>query len=52
MYELQRMTTRQRQGRQTATYRELIGIAEEVVVNARAALLTPANCAAKTYLPP
>ena len=41
MYEIQRMTTRQRQGarsRQTATYRELIGIAEEVVANARTAL--------------
>ena len=38
MYEIQRMTTRQRQGRQTATYRELIGIAEEVVANAKAAL--------------
>ena len=32
------MTTRQRQERQTATYRELIGIAEEVVDSARAAL--------------
>jgi hypothetical protein len=31
------MTPRQRQGRQTTTYRELIGIAEEVVVNARTA---------------
>jgi hypothetical protein len=31
------MTSRQRQGRQTATYRDLIGIAEEVVVNARTA---------------
>src|ERR1700688_708537 len=41
MYEIQRMTTRQRQGagsRQTATYRALIGIAEEVVVAARTAL--------------
>ena len=31
MQEIQRMTTRQRQERQTATYRELIGIAEEVI---------------------
>jgi transposase, IS5 family len=35
MYEIQRMTTRQRQGQQTRTYRELIGIAEEVVERAR-----------------
>ena len=39
MYEIQRMTTRQRQGSgQTATYRDLIGIAEEVVASAKAAL--------------
>jgi IS5 family transposase len=41
MYEIQRMTTRQRQGvgsRQTATYRALIDIAEEVVASAKAAL--------------
>src|SRR3977135_1492892 len=41
MSEIQRMTTKQRQGagsRQTATYRELIGIAEEVVANAKTAL--------------
>ena len=38
MYEIQRMTTRQRHDQQTATYRELIGITEEVVNNARAAL--------------
>jgi transposase, IS5 family len=41
MYGIQRMTTKQRQGagsRQTARYRELIGIAEEVVANARTAL--------------
>jgi IS5 family transposase len=40
MYEIQRMTTRQRQGarsQQTVAYRELIGIAEEVVASARAA---------------
>ena len=35
MYEIQRMTTRQRQEQQTGTYRELIGIAEEVVESAR-----------------
>ena len=34
MYEIQRMTTRQRDEEQTGTYRELIGIAEEVVEKA------------------
>jgi IS5 family transposase len=38
MYEIQRMTTRQRQDRQTAAYRALIGIAGEVVTNAKTAL--------------
>jgi IS5 family transposase len=41
MYEIQRMTTRQRQGagsQQTAAYRALIAIAEEVVASARMAL--------------
>ena len=41
MYEIQRMTTRQRQGagsQQTAAYRALIAIAEEVVAGARTAL--------------
>jgi IS5 family transposase len=38
MYEIQRMTTRQRHEQQTSTYRELIGIAEEVVGSARAAV--------------
>jgi IS5 family transposase len=38
MYELQRMTARQRQTEQTGTYRELIGIAEEVVDGARMVL--------------
>jgi len=38
MYEIQRMTTRQRHKQQSGTYRALIGIAEEVVSNARAAL--------------
>jgi transposase, IS5 family len=37
MYEIQRMTTRQRHG-QTTIYRALIGIAEEVVASARIAL--------------
>src|SRR3974377_1675883 len=36
MYEIQRMTTRQRHEQQTRTYRGLIDIAEEVVGNARA----------------
>ena len=38
MYEIQRMTTRQRHEQQTAKYRELIGITEEVVEGARTAL--------------
>src|SRR5215468_2769948 len=38
MYEIQRMTTRQRQDRQTTIYRALIGIAEDVVMSARTAL--------------
>jgi len=38
MYEIQRMTTRQRHDQQTGTYRDFVGIAEEVVENARAAL--------------
>jgi IS5 family transposase len=38
MYEIQRMTTRQRQEQQTGTYRELIGIGEEVVQAARTVL--------------
>jgi IS5 family transposase len=38
MYEIQRMTTRQRHEQQTRTYRVLINIAEEVVGNARAGL--------------
>jgi IS5 family transposase len=41
MYEIQRMTTRQRQGagsQQTATYRALIEIADEVVASAERAL--------------
>jgi IS5 family transposase len=38
MQEIQRMTTRQRQDHQTGTYRELIGIAEEVIESARTTL--------------
>jgi hypothetical protein len=38
MYEIRRMTTRQRHDQQTHTYRVLIDIAEEVVANARAGL--------------
>ena len=38
MYEIQRMTTRQRHEQQTHTYRALIDIAEEVVASARMAL--------------
>ena len=38
MYEIQRMTTRQRHERQTGTYRKLIDIAEEVIGSARTAL--------------
>jgi IS5 family transposase len=38
MYEIQRMTTRQRREQQTGTYRKLIGIAEEVVESARMVL--------------
>jgi IS5 family transposase len=46
MYEIQRMTARQRQGkgsRHIATYRALIAIAEEVVAGAKAALKTTAG---------
>jgi transposase, IS5 family len=53
MYEIQRMTTRQRQGkgsRQTATYRALISIAEEVVAGARKALDDTAAMRAKDPL--
>src|SRR5260370_34300529 len=38
MQAIQRMTIRQRQEQQTATYRELIGIAEQVIESARTAL--------------
>jgi IS5 family transposase len=38
MQEIQRMTTKQRHAQQSATYRALIGIAEEVVESARMAV--------------
>jgi transposase, IS5 family len=47
MYEIQRMTTRQRHEQQSGTYRALIGIAEEVVGNARAALETTRSMCGK-----
>jgi IS5 family transposase len=53
MYKIQRMTTRQRQGArswQTATYRELIGIAEEVVASATTALDKTSNLRGKGLL--
>jgi IS5 family transposase len=53
MYEIQRMTTRQRQGkgsRQTETYRALISIAEEVVAGAGKALDDTAAMRAKDPL--
>jgi IS5 family transposase len=43
MQALQRMSATQRRGQQTAKYRELIGIAEEVVVCARSVLQEPRN---------
>jgi transposase, IS5 family len=50
MYQIQRMTTRQRQGagsRLTTIYRELIGIAEEVMASARTALEKTADMRGK-----
>jgi IS5 family transposase len=47
MYEIQRMTTRQRHDQQTGKYRELVGIAEEVVENARAVLKKTSKTASK-----
>ena len=47
MQEIQRMTTRQRQEHQVGTYRELIGIAEEVVESARTALRRTAKARGK-----
>ena len=54
MYEIQRMTTRQRHGQQTHTYRVLIDIAEEVFSRkrTRGAREGPApRCAARTCSP-
>jgi transposase, IS5 family len=42
MYEIQRMTTRQRQDQQTEKYRQLIEIAEETVMRATSAVETTA----------
>jgi transposase, IS5 family len=50
MYEIQRMTTRQRQEQQTQKYRELIGIAEEVVKSATNAVETTASMRATDLL--
>jgi hypothetical protein len=41
MYEIQRMTTRQRDEEQIGTSRELIGIAEEVVESDANTFTTP-----------
>src|SRR6266581_2069152 len=51
MYEIQRMTTRQRQERQTTIYRALIGIAEEVVASAKTALEKTATKRGKVRTP-
>jgi IS5 family transposase len=53
MYEIQRMTSRQRAGagsRQIATYRALIAIAEEVVAAAKAALDASARIRSKDLM--
>jgi IS5 family transposase len=50
MYEIQRMTARQRQERQTTIYRALIGIAEEVVASAKTALEKTATMRGKDLL--
>jgi IS5 family transposase len=50
MQEIQRMTARQRQDQQTATYRELIGIAEEVIESARGALRQTRNARGKDII--
>ena len=51
MYEIQRMTTRQRHEQQTHTYRVLIDIAEEVVETHERGSRGPAGCAARTCSP-
>jgi transposase, IS5 family len=50
MQEIQRMTTRQRQERQTRAYRSLIGIAEEVVESARTVLQNTSKASGKDML--
>jgi transposase, IS5 family len=50
MYEIQRMTTKQRHEQQTRRYRALIGIAEEVVGSARAALETTRGMSGRDVL--
>jgi IS5 family transposase len=50
MYEIQRMTTRQRHEQQTRTYRTLIVIAEEVVGSARVVLETTGNMSCRNLL--
>jgi len=50
MLAIQRMTTTQRQTRQTGKYRELIGIAEEVVEGARSALRDTRNAGSADLL--
>src|SRR6266702_6985067 len=50
MQVLQRMSATQRQHRQVGKYRELIGIAEQVVAGARSALENPRNAPGKALL--
>jgi IS5 family transposase len=50
MYEIQRMTTRQRNEQQSGTYRDLIGIAEEVVESARTAIEKTSKTRSKDML--
>lgn len=50
MQAIQRMSTRQRQWQQTSKYRELIGIAEEVVACARSALKKPFTARSKNLV--
>jgi hypothetical protein len=50
MYEIQRMTTRQRDEEQIGTYRELIGIAEEVVESTQMVLARTSKTRGKDLL--
>ena len=50
MQEIKRMTPRQRQDRQTRAYGELIGITEEVIDSARAALRQTGNARGKDMI--